>query len=358
MRNTKLLLIFILFPISLISQVKLQDSTLLKFQTRIDSISMQYDRLKNSYNHQNLIYEKTLNGISNQLSAASYNLTIFSILFAIAAIGLGVYVTYIERKIVKMREENTSLLKKSIEAKEKVESLNKSIQKDIYGLYIKIKREETLNILNRLIKVPRDIVNVTSQLFSRDLKEEDFTLLKKAYVELKDEQASVPNKNYERDRRVYCLLFFQQFLDLSIKDSDIGEEILRYYGLSVRSANTKDIIKSTEDFGKAIMDLGFQSRKKEINQFFKAISNSSFSNFNKIYEILLTDLYSRNNQFKLYELLSKDKDLRKSKSAYGLLLKEKYANDNLTISEENVIKDAEKLQEELEKDEEDAKQKV
>lgn len=120
------------------------------------------------------INEKTLDNISKQISADSINLTIFGILYCVSSIGLGIDFAHIERKIGLIREENKSILSESIKFKDEVVLINNQTQKYIYGLFLKIKREETIHILDLLKKIPEDISNFSQQLLSRELEKKQF----------------------------------------------------------------------------------------------------------------------------------------------------------------------------------------
>lgn len=351
----KLLLLFLLFPTILFSQEHSDSLLIIGNQEKIENLSKQFEELHKKYEFQTEFNEQTLNSISNQIGATSYNLSIFAILFGVLAIGLGVYVTWVERKIIRIREENESLLKQTVETKNEVVAINELIQKDIYGLFIKIKQEETNHILKRLIKIPEDISNLTNELLSRELRQEDFPLLKKAYLRLK------PKKEKEKGfikvamdyHESYLLLFFQHFLDLSLKDEQINKDLIEFYPHAIQCAFENDIIKSTEDFTKALIDLGYQSKTKEINGFLTGISKSDFKNLSNIYQIIFNGLKNRNDQFKFYELLSNEKDLRISKKNYGNLLIDTYQNSNLTPSEMQAIEEIKQIQIDLDKEAEE-----
>ncbi|MCA6416765.1 MAG: hypothetical protein IM589_13720, partial [Cytophagales bacterium] len=135
-----------------------------------DEIKNSIENVNNRISSQQAFNEQILNGISLQLESASYNLTIFGLLFAIAAIGFGAYVTYVERKVVKIGDEAKILLSKNQKIKEDVEEINRLIQSDIYNLYLKIKREETGHIIERLINIPKDVLNVGDSLLARELQ--------------------------------------------------------------------------------------------------------------------------------------------------------------------------------------------
>lgn len=298
--------------------------------------------------------ERVINSISTQLDAASYNITIFGVLFAIAAILLGIYVTRIENKVVHIKEENTKLLSETIKNKEEVVAINNLIQKDIYGLFLKIKREETNHILNRLLIVPKDISNLIDQLVSRELEKEDFEILKKAYItllKLPEEQRGQCGLGVTYEGH-YKLLFFQHFLDLSIKDDIIGKEIVEYIPHGIACAFENDIIKSTNDFMKVLIESGYKTKVKEINNYIKGLSTSNFKDSEQIYQIIFDRLKNREWQFDLFNLISEDKEYRIGKSNYGKLLISSYSNTELNDIEKSVIDKTNAIIAELKKEEE------
>jgi len=323
----------------------------------IKNITSKLDELDHKVEIQQNLSEKTINGISTQISASSYSLTIFGLLFAIAAIILGVYITYIERKVVRLKEDNTSLLNQTIKVKDEVIGINELIQKDICGLHLKIKREETIQFLNRLIEIPEDISNLGPQLLSRDLEKDDFTKLKGAYLELK-KVPELPRGLFEFEGTysdTYKILFFQHFLDLSIKDNEIGNDLLDFYPDAISTSFRNDIIKSTHDFIKAIIDLGINSKTSEINSFIKGISQSKYCSFDTIFEILFKGLSTRYNQFRFFDLISDEKENRIGKSNFGKKIIEKYSNLELSVSEKAVIEKTNAIIAELKKEEQERK---
>ncbi len=324
-------ILIILFTIPLLLGAN-ENLTIEKIKKQNLEIKKEIFDLKAKYEFQTKMNETTINSISNQLTAASYNLTLFGILFALGAIALGVYSTYIERKVTKMSEENKLLLSKTKAIKDEVETINKLIQADIYGLFLKIKREETIHILNRLLKIPEDITNFLQKLLSRELEQEDFLILKKAYLEIK--KASVIG-DYKYS---YQLLFFQHFFDLSVKDNEIGPDLIDQYARCINCAFENDIIKSTTDFIKTIYNLGLESRNQEINSFISGLSQSKFANIQKIYEIFFDSLSSRDNRFKFYNLISDDDNTKIGKTNFGKLIIDKYMTiEDLTEFEKLTI---------------------
>lgn len=361
----KKILLFTFFTISIYSseiksfekqKLEKNDVEIISNTDKIKTLNEKIDELNEDYEKQEKINEKTLDSISNQISAASFNLTIFGILFSVIAIGLGLYVTHIERKIVLIREENKSLLSETKIVKDDVVKINTQIQKDIYGLFLKIKREETLHILERLSKIPEDISNLSQQLLSRELEKNDFIILKEAYLRLKEkislnieDENDIFDFNQETEYlNSYKLLFFQHFLDLAIKDPIINEDLIEYYDNSVNCAFENDIIKSTTDFTEVLMEVGLQSKTKEINAFIKALSISKFKTFDNVYLIIFKNLQTRDNHFNLFNLLNDDKEIRAGKLKIGQIIIEKYSNSPLSEKEQNIINKTVALSLELE----------
>lgn len=283
--------------------------------------------------------DRTTNGISTQLSAASYNLTLFAILFGVTSLILGIYITYVYRKIVKIGENNKFILEQSREIKKEVETINNLIQNDIYGLYLKIKREETEHILKRLVLVPYDIVNFVEQLVSRDLEPKDFSILKEAYLKIIDLPELSPEEKVGKlgFKDSYRLIFFQHFLDLSIKDKLIGSDLNNFYKIGIENSFENDIIKSSEDFINAIIDEGFQSKKEEIRSFFIGLLQTEYRKREEIYNTLFYKIKSRDKRFKFYDLIPIYNDMDLAKTIYGRLLIKEYQNSDRSNSENEIF---------------------
>ena len=350
-------LLLLIVPIIFFSKIIETDSLFNDNSKNIKILNNKFENLNNNYEYQLKIHDQTLNSISSQIDATSFNLSIFAILFGILAIGLGIYVTWVERKIIKIREETKSLLEETKNTKNEVVIINDLIQKDLYGPFIKIKREETLHILKRLQNIPKDICNFSNVLLSRELKKEDYELLRNAFIKLKSEGDAYEEDELTNYGDSYILLFFQHFLDLATKDEEVNHDLIKYYKSSIDCSFENDITKSTEDFIKCIIDLGYQNKSLEINEFFSAINNSKFKDFKKVYKIFFDSLKIRDDQFKFYEIISSENNSKLSKNNYGLLLVENYEKTVLTKSEKNIIDEIKIQHEELERmKEERAKQ--
>lgn|GEM_PF-859441 len=352
-------IILLLLSMTAFSQPK-QDTTYKARLNTVENLLMDIENknynyeitnLKDKLDFQQKLNEQTINSISTQLDSATYNLTIFGILFAIAAIGLGLYVTYIERKIVRIGEENKILLTKNQQIKGDVEALNKLIQSDIYGLFLKIKREESVHTIERLVKVPKDISNVCETLLSRELHEEDFAKLKQAYLNLPDKKEG----NYGHG---YLTVFFQHFLGQSLRDENLRVDIAEFIQLGISAAFENDIVKSTLDFTGVLVDKGIQEFKSEINLFFKGLTKSKYKNYFPVYEVIFDTLKTRKNRFEMFSSIESVADNRIAKIEFGNVLSNKYSLDNPTESEQLAFAELKELTIAQVKTEEEARQQA
>lgn len=326
----KYLILLLLFPFVFSAQ---KNDTLYKLNEKntkeIVELNQKLVKLQETLDRERNISDKSFNGISNQLSASSNSLTIFSILFGVLALIIGFYVTYIERKIVRIREENMELLSQAQSVKKEVVEINREIQSDIEGLFKKIKKEETNHILDRLINVPKDVANLLDGLLSRELSKTDFDKLKVSYEKLDPIDITYMEK--------YEMLFFQHFSDLSLKDLMIKERFIKYIPTGINYSFDNDILKSSKDIFNFIVDTGLVNNKEIINVYFGGLENSKFKEFKILYELIFQILSQRDKQFLLYQLIEKDNYAESVKINYGNLLDTNYSSNSLTQSEKLVF---------------------
>lgn len=328
--------------------LKINDEKLIvKYQ--LDStttINQRLDELNRRIENQERLSEISCASISNQLDASSNNLTLFSILFAIFAVILGIYITIIWNKVQNLKTENELLLKgskknkieceelliKTNESKTKVEDTYQLIQNNINEIFLQIKREETIHILKRLVEVPYDVHNVINLLLSRDLIKEDYLLLKEAYIKLLNKPDVGRMEIYISD---YKLLFFQHFLGYVVLDEHLCEYLNEYYANGFDCEFENDAIKSTLDF---IAAIGNDKEKDVVlNDFLKGLASSKFSSCNEIYLTIFDTLCIRENQFNFFNRISDQPEVIIVKKNYGRILLDHYSDDPLSESESIII---------------------
>lgn len=171
----------------------------------IARMKKEFEILDKQVNSQNNISENAFNRISNQIDSASLHVDIMMGLFTVLAVILGIYVTGVERSVKKIKEDTQSLLTESTKIRDETQKINKDIYNDFRKIYEKIKEEETIDLLNRLVAVPEDILNLFPILASRNLSSDThFSLLQEAYLKYSNN----PPHNYNDE---YPLLILQHF---------------------------------------------------------------------------------------------------------------------------------------------------
>jgi len=352
----RLIFITLLFPLIVFAQSK-QDTTI---YSKINALENQLRELEKNYYEEKIKFleeqisfqknstEQAFNTISTQLDASTYWVSIVSVILALIAIAIGIFINKKEKQVVQIKGEVEQLLRETKIVKESVVQINDDINHNLSNLYKKLRREETQTILNRLLQVPQDISNLGQQLVSRELEKEDFDTLKKAYLKVKE--LSVKQKDIKYIAG-YLALFFQHFLDLSIKDESIGNDILNddfFHFLECSFEN--DVKKSTEDFMTTIINLGYNNKSKEINAFIKGLSVSeTYKNSDFIYKIIFEKLQHRTNQFEFFSIISDEKESRIGKSNYGKFLIDAYLDRELNEKENAIIEEINSIIAELEK---------
>ncbi|MBO2522585.1 MAG: hypothetical protein CW336_01830 [Bacteroidetes bacterium] len=250
-----------------IEQVNSENQEIIHFatvlQNRQEIIDQKVDNLVD-------IIEISNGNINNSLSSTNSLLTIVSIIIASIAAVLAIYVTYLERKI--------KFMKDIVSTKEtEVKSLVDEINNDVYGLFIKIRREDTKAMLQRLVAVPDDISNLIETFLSRNLEKEDFFILKEAYQGLikKGREKDKPGIDRLSKGEEYLLLFFQHFVGMSVEDDFLEDRIVSYFKTGLNCAFENDIIKVINDLSEVLSNKKTKAnRVKVVSELVKAFKVS------------------------------------------------------------------------------------
>lgn len=327
----KLFLFLLFFPVLVFSQ-KI-DSILKKqeiFELQIKVLNEKQSRLESFFDRDQTVDNKAYTSISNQLSSSANALAFFGFIFGILSVGLGLYVTYVERKITKIADSNLKLLNETRKVKNEVVVINEMIQNDIKGLYKKIKREETLHILDRLTKVPKDVSNLIDELLSRDLEKNDFEKLKYCFSKL-------PENEGDTYRDKYKMIIFQHFADLALEDCSFRESFIPYIKDGVQYCFENDILKATNEIFEYLVNNGLENNIEIINNYFSGLELVTYKDWDEIYNLIVQKLSTRNNHFLLAQLINNE-TAQFSKYKYGSLILEKYSENDLSETE-RIVKD-------------------
>jgi hypothetical protein len=229
--------------------------------------------------------------ISNEISMASFILAAVALLFAIIGIFLGWYLNRLDKKTKDIRKEAEELLDEVSHMKKGIESINDQINNNLSRLYLRLREEESKNLLGRLVEEPLDILNISPLLLARNLSESFFPILKEAYSKLVNTNLSIDSIDKKIVQDKYYLLFFQHFLYSTIIDDDLRPYLSDFFSQGIECAFERDIIKSTNDLCRALFPktVGFD-KKTLLRNFLISLNNSKYKSYERIKNILENEL--------------------------------------------------------------------
>lgn len=257
--------------------------------TTIPSDTLQYlQYINDNIDAVRRIVDVSNSTIANEISAVNTMLVAFTIVFGIVGVLLGIYISWLQRKVSKMSDNIEEKEQKIILLAKTVEDTDNKIQSDISGLYAKLRKEETLTLLRRLEEEPEDITNLAALLLARPLDDDGFPILKKAFEKLMAIHLEV-GKDVLVDSSLetrYVLLFFQHYLFQSILDDKLRSEVVKDLDSCMNCAFKHDIIKSTKDFCRALSNDDATFEKKQLLiDYLKALNQSKYKDLEELKDI-------------------------------------------------------------------------
>lgn len=314
-------------------QTRLYESLVVEINELKEDLLQTKKELNEKVAYQMQCNENAIRSVNTSISGASYALGVFTIVIVVGGIFLGFYITLVERKVRNLTNENKSILENHLKIKDDVEKLDKNINKNMGEVYNKLKREETKALVERLVKVPEDILNLFDNLASREVPNELFPQFKEAYQKLK----CMPPTN---DKVQYLTLFFQHFPSLSLFEEDLENEIEGMYTILMDASFKNDIIKTSCEFLIVCMEDGILHWRKKIKKYFIALSSSNHKDLPELHTEIYKTLSTKENRFNLYSILHAEGVLKAVSKIYGQKMLNDYKDvSGNTESEKLVLKE-------------------
>ena len=208
---------------SLSVSINRSDVKIESVEKSIDGLTRQVENLSYLVEAQKEIISQEQSAIENSMGAVNTLLAVFSLIITVGGIFLGWFINRKEKNIQSLlkqvetkKGEVEKLEEKTSKTKKEVVELSDNINNDIEGLYAKLRREETITCLKRLVYEPDDISNILPLLLSRELIDSDFKFLLTAYrnLENKSDNGIVFDGLFAQrlsSKGQYLLLFYQHF---------------------------------------------------------------------------------------------------------------------------------------------------
>jgi uncharacterized membrane-anchored protein YhcB (DUF1043 family) len=290
--------------------------------------------IDNRFAYQMQCNEQAINSVNTSISGATLALTIVGIILVVIGVLLGVYITLVERKVRNLTDKSKSILETHLKIKDDVEKLDSHIKRNMTQLYDDLKKEETKALVERLVKVPEDIVNLTDILTSRDIPMEFFPKLKEAYQVLPPQSGDSEVNHY---RALYQVLFFQQFSATALFDKDLQSEMEMKYNILMVCSFKNDITKTTCEFLKVCRDTDILEYRDKIKKYFIALSGSKHKNLMELHKEIYKTLSTKENRFNFYSILKSEEKLKQTSKFYGQYILTDYKDASGNTESENLV---------------------
>lgn len=185
---------------------------------------------------------------------------------------------------------------------QELQQIYSNIQANATAIYESVKREETKNLLSRLVNVPEDVTNMQTLLLVRILKEEDYQALLTAYSNLIDQYQQIygtstteelrkKNSQFAYKESAYVMLFAQHFMGKAIMVPELQHLLQTMFDdLFKDYFFINDAEKSTEDFKEGVLQLDEKTQVNLMVDYILAIHKSRFVKFSGLYDVLLKDM--------------------------------------------------------------------
>ena len=188
---------------------------------RVTVLEEEYARLSSYQIHTDTLVERSFNAVNNLLM-------VLTAIIAVAAIYLTWYINKADRKLQDIEKTITTKQEEVEKVSKETATLLDQIKNNTDELFVTIRRKDTEYLLTQLVNSPQDIVNIERLLLARELVEDDFKLIKKAYDalclnHLEKEISGIGNQTYQQ---LFMALFFKHFFGKTLEDDTLREHIL------------------------------------------------------------------------------------------------------------------------------------
>lgn len=267
----------------------------------VDGLAKQVENLSYLVETQKEIISQEQSAIENSMGAVNIFLAVFALILTIGGIFLGWFINRKEKKVQALlmqvetkKEEVEKLEEKTSKTKDDIVELNNNINGDIEGLYAKLRREETITYLKRLVYEPNDIGNILPLLLSRELIDSDFKYALAAYRNLEnkhDNGLKVEGLLVQRlsNKGQYLLLFYQHFCGQALCHELVAADIVAFFPYLLQCAFKNDVINSTISMVNCFNREDTAVDKVEtVYLYLKSLHESKYTNLKEAYSVIVS----------------------------------------------------------------------
>ncbi|MCW7479471.1 hypothetical protein ND856_19380, partial [Leptospira bandrabouensis] len=238
-----------------------------KIHERINRLEFKISFLDEKYEHSIELSSKSIDHISNIIS--------------ISSLVLGVLILILTIFITVIYTRTNQLIKKSSKHINEIKSIDNDIKFNISEIYKKIRNEEIEYIINRLIKVPEDIIHYSPKLLSTQIDQ-------KYFEKFKNILTIYESKTYKTHREKsgdYLVILFQHFPSQCLFDEYLYKKIEINIPYLIDNSFENDLLFMIEQVTKEYIRRGLIADEKLI-LIFQGIEKSFFVDHTDIYKTI------------------------------------------------------------------------
>ncbi|MCW7490524.1 hypothetical protein [Leptospira meyeri] len=264
-----------------------------RIHDRINKLEIKINFLDEKYEHSIELSSKSIDHISNIISTSSFVLGILILI-------LTVFITVIYNK-------TNQLIKKSSKHINEIKIIDNDIKFNMSEIYKKIRNEEIEYIINRLTKVPEDIVHYSSKLLSTQIEQKYFESFKNISITYDTK----PFKTHRERSGEYLIVLFQHFPSQCLFDEYLSKKIEQLIPKLIDNSFENDLLFMIEQVTREYTRRGIIADEKLI-LIFQGIENSFFIDHTEIYKIIKEIYGEKFNDLLIY--LNNTEGLKKFKN--------------------------------------------
>lgn len=304
----------------------------------VDGLAKQVENLSYLVETQKEIISQEQSAIENSMGAVNIFLAVFALILTIGGIYLGWFINRREKNVQSLlkqvetkKEEVEKLEEKTSNTRKEVMELSDNINKDIEGLYERLKKEETVSLFRRLVEVPWDISNIGTLLLARKIDISNFKYLALAYRNLKDSGTDGQTGGIMYSYKdLYLVQFFQHFCGQAISHSLIKDDLIEFFPAGFSCAYQSDIEYSTNSLIMSLnRDKSIGNKPEILYTYIKALNESKHNTTRIPYKIIVSKYDNDDDLIQIWEQLTSNSIIIKY---FGELLCDRFSTNNAFVS--------------------------
>ncbi|AYV57699.1 hypothetical protein EFP84_18845 [Leptospira kmetyi] len=265
---------FIYFVFVLVISVQLCAEASLTEKLKIHQMEVEnrISKMESQLQMQSSLFSNANETIGNMLSSGG-------LLLAFVGFFVSLYITYMANRVENSANRAERLILEVKQINDTILKVQQDIDASMSLIYKKLQREEFQNVLERLERIPQDIIHFQGLFLRTEFPENYFHKLRKIILDLE-----VSGYRHSRDVSAkYLQTLLQHYPDATISDDDLWERSSPFMNEFVSAFYEQDAIKTSE-----IVLIKYRNGKLDSERISRILElvTAHFPNFNDFYRLV------------------------------------------------------------------------